>query len=204
MDIDPDHAVDEMYRLLTSLIIPRPIGWVSTRSADGVDNLAPFSFYMGVIEAEPPVVMFSAEARREGERKDSAQNVLDTEAFALNLVTADLVEQMDRTSESVEPGTDEFELAGLDRTEADRIDAPLVADARATMECTLHDTLEIGDHTVVFGHIELIHVDDDLLTDGKIDVEKIDAVGRLTGEYYTRLDPFKVTRDWDASGWGDN
>lgn len=66
MDIDPESAADEMYRLLTSLIIPRPIGWVSTRSADGVDNLAPFSFYMGVIEAEPPVVMSSAEHRPDG------------------------------------------------------------------------------------------------------------------------------------------
>ncbi|KTG31013.1 flavin reductase family protein [Haloferax profundi] len=196
MDIDPESAVDEMYRLLTSLIIPRPIGWVSTRSADGVDNLAPFSFYMGVIEAEPPVVMFSVEQRPDGTLKDSARNAVETEAFGLNLVTADLVEQMDRTSESVEPGTDEFEIVGLERREATTVDVPLVAAAKATMECTLHDTMDIGDHTVVFGHIERIHVDDSLLTDGKIDVTKIDAVGRLTGSYYANLEPFQVDRPW--------
>ncbi|WP_411965461.1 flavin reductase family protein [Haloferax sp. YSMS24] len=196
MDIDPESAVDEMYRLLTSLIIPRPIGWVSTRSVDGVDNLAPFSFYMGVIEAEPPVVMFSAEHRADGTLKDSAKNAVETEAFGLNLVTADLVEQMDRTSESVEPGTDEFDVAGLDRREATTVDVPLVAAAKATMECSLHDTMDIGDHTVVFGRIERIHVADELLTDGKIDVTKIDAVGRLTGSYYATLDPFQVDRPW--------
>ncbi|KAB1192358.1 flavin reductase family protein [Haloferax sp. MBLA0076] len=196
MDIDPENAVDDMYRLLTSLIIPRPIGWVSTRSADGVDNLAPFSFYMGVIEAEPPVVMFSAENRADGTLKDSAQNAVETGAFGLNLVTADLVEQMDRTSESVEPGTDEFDVVGLERREATTVDVPLVAAAKATIECTLHDTMDIGDHTVVFGHIERIHVDDSLLTDGKIDVTKIDAVGRLTGSYYANLEPFQVDRPW--------
>ncbi|SDM06588.1 NADH-FMN oxidoreductase RutF, flavin reductase (DIM6/NTAB) family [Halogranum gelatinilyticum] len=196
MDIDPDEAVDEMYRLLTSLIVPRPIGWVSTRSTDGVDNLAPFSFYMGVIEADPPVVMFSAEHRSDGTLKDSARNAVETEAFGLNLVTADLVEQMDGTSRPVDPETDEFDVVGLDRREATTIDVPLVAAAKATMECSLHDTMEVGDHTVVFGRIERIHVDDELLTDGKIDIEKVDAVGRLSGSYYARLEPFTVERDW--------
>ncbi|WP_193308813.1 flavin reductase family protein [Halorubrum halophilum] len=196
MDIDPDEAVDDMYRLLTSIIVPRPIGWVSTRSAAGVDNLAPYSFYMGIIEAEPPVLMFSAEDRAEGIQKDSTQNVLETEAFGLNLVTTDLVEQMDRTSQGVDGDTDEFDLVGLERREADTVDVPLVAAAKATMECTLHDTISIGDHTVVFGRIERIHVDDALLTDGKIDIRKVDAVGRLTGSYYAELEPFQVERDW--------
>ena len=196
MEVNPDEAVDEMYRLLTSLIVPRPIGWVSSRSPDGVDNLAPYSFYMGVIEANPPVVMVSTERRPDGTPKDSAANVLETEAFGLNLVTSDLVEAMDRTSDNVDSDEDEFDLADLDRREATTIDVPLVAAAKATMECTLHDTMEIGDHIVIFGHIEHITVDDELVTDGKIDVEKVDAVGRLTGSYYAELDPFKVTRPW--------
>lgn len=198
MDIDPrDATVDEMYRLLTTLIVPRPIGWVSTRSIDGVDNLAPYSFYMGVIEANPPVVMVSTERRRDGRPKDSARNILDTEAFGLNLVTTDLVEAMDRTSDAVDSHEDEFELAGLDRHDATTLDVPLVARAKATMECSLYDTMEIGDHIVVFGQVEHVTVDDDLVTDGKIDVEKVDAVGRLTGSYYARLDPFRVERPWE-------
>ena len=197
MEVDPDESVDEMYRLLTTLIVPRPIGWVSSRSPDGVDNLAPYSFYMGVIEAEPPVVMVSTERRPDGSPKDSAKNVLETEAFGLNLVTSDLVEAMDRTSDNVGSEEDEFDLAGLDREEATTVDAPLVAAAKATMECTLHDTMEIGDHIVIFGRIEHISVDDSLVTDGKIDVEKVDAVGRLTGSYYANLDPFKVERPWE-------
>jgi flavin reductase (DIM6/NTAB) family NADH-FMN oxidoreductase RutF len=197
MEIDPRQAsVREMYRLLTTLIVPRPIGWVSTRSTDGVDNLAPYSFYMGVIEANPPVVMVSTERRPDGTPKDSARNVLDTEAFGLNLVTTELVEAMDRTSDGVDAHEDEFELAGLDRREARTVDVPLVAAARATMECTLYDTMDVGDHIVIFGRIEHVTVDDELLTDGKIDVEKVDAVGRLTGSYYARLDPFRVERPW--------
>lgn len=197
MEIDPDQSPGEMYRLLTSIIVPRPIGWVSTRSTDGVDNLAPYSFYMGIIEADPPVVMFSAEHHADGTLKDSAQNVLDTNAFGLNLVTTDLVDAMDRSSEHVDANTDEFDLIGLDRREATTIDAPLVAAAKATMECTLYDTMDIGDHTVVFGHIEHITVDDELLTDGKIDIEKVDAIGRLTGSYYAHLEPFQVDRPWE-------
>jgi flavin reductase (DIM6/NTAB) family NADH-FMN oxidoreductase RutF len=197
MDVDPDEATDEMYRLLTTLIVPRPIGWVSSRSPDGVDNLAPYSFYMGVIEASPPVVMVSTERRPDGTPKDSAHNVLETEAFGLNLVTSDLVEAMDRTSDSVDSDEDEFDLAGLDRREAATIDAPLVADAKATMECTLHETMELGDHIVLFGRLEHITVDESLVTDGKIDVEKVDAVGRLTGSYYATLEPFQVDRPWE-------
>ena len=196
MEIDPAEAVDDMYRLLTTLIVPRPIGWVSSRSVDGVDNLAPYSFYQGVIEANPPVVMVSTERKPDGTPKDSARNVLDTEAFGLNLVTTDLVEAMDRTSDAVGSHEDEFDLAGLDRREATTIDAPLVAAAKATMECTLYDTMEVGDHIVLFGHIEHITVDDELLTDGKIDEEKVDAVGRLTGSYYATLERFQVDRPW--------
>jgi flavin reductase (DIM6/NTAB) family NADH-FMN oxidoreductase RutF len=196
MEVNPDEAVDEMYRLLTTLIVPRPIGWVSSRSPEGVDNLAPYSFYMGVIEAEPPVVMVSTERKPDGSPKDSALNVLETEVFGLNLVTSDLVEAMDRTSDNVDSHEDEFDLADLDRREATTIDAPLVAAAKATMECTLHDTMEIGDHIVIFGRIKHITVDDSLVTDGKIDVEKVDAVGRLTGSYYATLEPFQVTRPW--------
>jgi flavin reductase (DIM6/NTAB) family NADH-FMN oxidoreductase RutF len=197
MEVDPQDSVDEMYRLLTTLIVPRPIGWVSSRSPDGVDNLAPYSFFMGVVEDTPPVVMVSTERRPDGTPKDSAQNVLDTEAFGLNLVTRDLVEAMDRTSDNVDSDQDEFDLADLDRREASTIDVPLVDAAKATMECTLHDTMEIGDHIVIFGHIEHITVADELITDGKIDIEKVDAVGRLTGSYYAELDPFQVSRPWE-------
>jgi flavin reductase (DIM6/NTAB) family NADH-FMN oxidoreductase RutF len=152
---------------------------------------------MGVVEDIPPVVMVSTERRPDGTPKDSAANVLETEEFGLNLVTRDLVEAMDRTSDNVDSHADEFDLADLDRREATTIDVPLVAAAKATMECTLHDTMEIGDHIVLFGRIEHITVDDELVTDGKIDVEKVDAVGRLTGSYYADLDPFQVTRPWE-------
>jgi flavin reductase (DIM6/NTAB) family NADH-FMN oxidoreductase RutF len=92
-----------------------------------------------------------------------------------------LVEAMDRTSDDVGSHEDEFDLADLSRREARTIDIPLVDAAKATMECTLHDTMEIGDHIVLFGRIRHITVDEQLVTDGKIDVEKVDAVGRLTG-----------------------
>lgn len=183
---------DELYRLVTSIIIPRPIGWVSTLSPTGESNLAPYSFYQGILENDPPIVMFSAEDAEDGGLKDSPENVERTGEFVLNLVTEDLVEQMDRTSESVPSDVCEFDLAGLEKVDSVTVDPYRVAAARAHLECTHYDTLQVGNHSVVFGEITHIHVDDSLLTDGKIDVEKIDAVGRLTGSFYAKLERFTV------------
>jgi flavin reductase (DIM6/NTAB) family NADH-FMN oxidoreductase RutF len=183
MKIEPDMS-DAMHRLVTSIISPRPIGWISSRSGAGVDNIAPFS-YFNAVSTRPPAILFSATNLDDGKLKDTPSNVLETDEFVANLVTEDLAWQMYRSSERVSPDVDEFEYAGIEKIEADRVDAPRVANAKASMECTLYDSLEVFDHTVIIGEVELIHVDESTTTEGKIDMWKIDSVGRLGGPFYT-------------------
>lgn len=193
MELDPsEQDPSATYRIVSSTVTPRPIGWISTRSADGVDNLAPYS-YFNAISSSPPVVMFSA-GRTDGELKDTPRNALDSEVFVYNLVTESVAAKMDKTSASIDPGESEFEMAGIDRKEAATIDAPRVANALVSFECTLYDSMEIYGNTVVFGEVVYIHIDDEVLTDGAIDTRKIDAVGRLGGRLYTATDIMDLQR----------
>jgi len=191
MEIDPETA-DGLYRTVTSIITPRPVGWISTRAPDGTDNLAPYSFFNGLNEKTPPVVMFSAEDSSSGISKDSVANVIETGEFVHNLVTVDLFDEMVATADSIETEKSEFAYANIPIEEASTVDAPRVANAKAHFECTLYDDARIGDHTVIMGEIEHIHVDDALCSDGVVDVRQIDPIGRLAGDYYATMDPFSV------------
>ena len=187
-DVDP--AVTS--RAVKSLVTPRPIAWVSTLDGAGRENLAPFSAY-NYASSAPPILMFSSSKR--GERwKDTAENLLVTEEFAVNVVTERQTERMDRTSEALPPGESEFEHADVDSAECTVIDAPRVADAAATMECRLHDTVDVAGRLVIFGDVVYVHVDDDLLADGKVEARNVDTVGRLGGPYYTVSDPIEFER----------
>jgi flavin reductase (DIM6/NTAB) family NADH-FMN oxidoreductase RutF len=174
----------ERARIVKSAVTPRPIAWVSSRSAEGVDNLAPFSTYNYVSSANP-VVHFSSPNADHGGLKDSARNALAVEEFAVNTVTAEQMEVMDHTSASEPPETSEFDLAGVETAECRTIDAPRVADAPVTFECTRYDSLEIHDRITVFGEVQHVHVDESVTTDGEIDMAKLPTVGRLGGPYYT-------------------
>jgi flavin reductase (DIM6/NTAB) family NADH-FMN oxidoreductase RutF len=191
MEIDPATA-EGMYRTVTSIVTPRPIGWISTRSDDGHENVAPYSFFNGLNEENPPVVMFSSEDPAGGGLKDSVVNARETEAFVHNLVTEDLFEEMHATSDPIPPTESEFEHADLATEPARTVDAPRVAAAKAHFECTLYDDARIGDHVVVMGEIRHISVDDSLCTDGKVDIRKMNPVGRLTGDYYATMNQFTV------------
>lgn len=180
-------------RIVKTAVTPRPIAWVSTRSEDGVENLAPFSSYNYVSSAEP-VVLFNTPNRPRDELKDTTRNAIDTEEFAVNVVTEEFIEEMDRTSASVPPEESEFELAGLDRAECETIDAPRVADAAVTMECTLYDTLEVHDRLMVLGDVQYYHVAEEVMVDGKIDSTRLATVGRLGGPYYTIARPIEFER----------
>jgi flavin reductase (DIM6/NTAB) family NADH-FMN oxidoreductase RutF len=182
----------ECSRIVKSIVNPRPIAWISTAGEDGTDNLAPFSAY-DYVSSAPPVVMFSSSKR--GERwKDTAENALATGEFAVNVATERVAERMDRTSEPLPPGESEFDFAGVERAACEVISAPRVADAAATMECRLHDTVEVYDRLVVLGEAVYFHVDDELLTDGRIDARKVDTVGRPGGPYYTDADRIDLER----------
>lgn len=184
----------ERSRIVKSIVNPRPIAWVSTVSEDGTENLAPFSAY-NYVSSSPPVVLFSSGTT--GDRwKDSAENALATGEFAVNVVTERLAERMDHTSVALEPTESEFEVAGVERADCEVISAPRVADAAATMECRLYDTLEVYDRLVVLGEAVYFHLDDALMTDGRIDARKVDTVGRLGGPYYTGADRIELERQF--------
>lgn len=192
MELSPAERPDALYRTLTSLVVPRPIGWISTIDGQGQPNLAPYS-YFNAVSSRPPVVMFSGGVR-DGDPKDTPANALETGEFVANLVTEDLVEAMDRTSASV--AGDEFEFAGLTPESAATVAPHHVAEAPAHLECTVRESLTIGSNTVVFGDVRHVHVEDDLLTDGAVDTRKVDAVGRLGGSYYTRIDRLDFERTY--------
>ncbi|XVH31090.1 flavin reductase family protein [Haloferacaceae archaeon DSL9] len=181
------------YRLLSGAVVPRPIGWISSRSADGFDNLAPYSFF-NVVAVDPPVVMFAPAGVGDG-LKDTARNVLATEAFVVNIVTEDLVEAMNETSATLDRGETEFDHAGLDRAEATTVDVARVADATVAFECTLYDSMRVGESMLLLGEVIHAHVDEAVLSGGKLDTTKLHAVGRLAGsEYATVRDRFSIER----------
>lgn len=181
------------YRLLSGAIVPRPIAWVATRSEDGVDNLAPFSF-SNVASVDPPVLLFSP-GGDDDDLKDTPRNALETGGFVVHVVTEDVAEAMNATSATLPPDESEFEHAGLTPVPAEHVDAARIAEARVAFECELYDTLRVGRSLLVLGEVVHAHVDPDLLTEGKFDVRELDAVGRLAGSWYsTTRDRFAMSR----------
>jgi len=192
MQFDPqeiDHKA--VYKLLTGAVIPRPIGWISSVSADGIPNLAPFSFFNAVGE-DPPHVMFST-VRTNNTNKDTLNNVLTTKQFVVNMVTEETVERMNMTSQVVAPEVNEFELAGLTPVPSVKVKPSRVAESPITMECELvhHYTLESHKHggaTIIIGRIVMFHIDESvLLDDYKINLETYKPVARLAGANYSKL-----------------
>jgi flavin reductase (DIM6/NTAB) family NADH-FMN oxidoreductase RutF len=195
MKIDPRTHDRSMYRTMTGAVVPRPIGWISTTSEDGVDNLAPYSFF-NVVAIDPPVLMFAPVDGGADGLKDTARNVLDTGAFVVNVVTEPVAEAMNETSATLPPEESEFDHAGLERAPSERIAPPRVAEAEIAFECELYDAHDVGTSRLILGEVVLAHVDDALATDeGKLDVERVDAVGRLAGNWYaTTTDRFRLER----------
>lgn len=147
----------QIYRLLTAVVVPRPIAWVSTRSADGVDNLAPHSFY-SVSCARPPIVQFTSVGA-----KDTLRNVRETREFVVHLTPERAFDAVNGTGSDQPPHVSEFDHLGLTREDARLVGVPRVRESPVAIECTLHSTLELGDSTVVFGNVVHVAVDADTL-----------------------------------------
>ncbi len=180
-----DMAGIDRYKLLTGLIIPRPIGWVGTRDAAGTYNLAPYS-YFNAVAATPPTVIFSS-GRPQGSSKDTLANVLETGEFTLSIVDEDLATAMHRTSGSYPPEVDEFVEAGLTAAPGEVVGAPYVAEAKAALECRMSRVVDLGEPataSVVFGDVIRIHVAEEILDGTRIDHRRLGAVGRIAGTTY--------------------
>ena len=180
----------DIYRWMTSTILPRPIAWVSTISAEGRTNLAPFSFFQG-ITAQPPTLMFVPVNDRHGKKKDTLRHIEEVPEFVVNLVPFALAEAMNATAATLPYGESEFERFGIAATPGTRVRPPRVAAAPVSFECTLHSIVPIGEGAlaanVVFGRIHLVHVAEAVLgPDGRPDPGRLDLIGRLGGDLYTR------------------
>lgn len=199
MYVDPSKLNNkDMYKFLIGGVAPRPIAWAGTRSKDGINNLAPFSFY-NAFSSTPPIVGFSPIPRLDGRRKDTLQNVMDSKCFTLSCVSYKLVQQMSKSSALLEPEEDEFDYAGLEPAEAVTIKAPYVKDALLVFECELNQIISFGDQegagNLILGQIKYIKIDDDIYNDGYVDFEKLDPVGRLAGNWYATIrDKFELKR----------
>ena len=180
-----------LYKLLTGLVIPRPIGWISTKDENGINNLAPFSFF-NVVGEDPPHIMFST-VRTGNNNKDTLNNVLATKEFVVNLVTEDLVEQMNLTSNNVASDIDEFELANLTPIPSQTIKPMRVGEAKAHFECEMVHHYFLENHSnggacVVIGKVKMIHINEEILLDNfKINLETYKPVARLAGSNYSKL-----------------
>jgi flavin reductase (DIM6/NTAB) family NADH-FMN oxidoreductase RutF len=186
--IDPEElSRREKYRLMTSLVVPRPIAWVSTRSMDGVPNLAPFS-YFAALSSDPMLVGISIGFRR-GEPKDSLVNIREAGDFCLNMVTERHFEAMNLSSGEYPPEVDEFEVAGLQLAQATAVDAPYVADCPAVFECRLLKEVDLdgAGSALVIGRVISVRLSEGarpLMEEGFIDVRPWVPMGRLWGDLY--------------------
>jgi len=180
-----------LYKLLTGTIIPRPIGWISTVDSKGVNNLAPFS-YFNMVSHNPPCVMFST-ARDNNKNKDTLNNVLQNGQFVVNLVTLEVVEQMNATAEAVPSDVDEFELTNLTPIDSVTIQPKRVKESPIHFECEMihhyfMDNNEGGGACIVIGKIKLIHIDNSILMENyRINLDVFKPVARLAGSNYSTL-----------------
>jgi flavin reductase (DIM6/NTAB) family NADH-FMN oxidoreductase RutF len=191
MQFDPsDMTRQDFYHMLLAMLNPRPIAWVSTVGADGVYNLAPFSFFSAV-SAKPPVVCLSIGSKRDGRKKDTLRNIESGMDFVLNTVNEDLAEAMNKTSAEYPPEIDEFKEVGLTPLAADLVKSPRVAESPVNIECQVSQILMFGTSPefahLVIAEMRRVHVKDDYLLEGKPDGAKLRNIGRLWSKYYCRL-----------------
>ncbi|MBI1796705.1 MAG: flavin reductase family protein [Candidatus Eisenbacteria bacterium] len=172
-----------LYQFMISVVVPRPIAFVSTISGDGRLNAAPFSYFIPLTN-EPPLLGISINRRR-GVLKDTLRNIEDTGEFVVNVVGEPLAERMVRTSGDWPEDVDEFELTGLTPVASERVKPPRVGESPVSLECRRHQVIELGATSFVVGEILLAHVNDQVLTEGRVDVAKLRPLGRLGGDGYS-------------------
>lgn len=200
MVIDPAAAGPaNIYKLLIGAVVPRPIAFVSSLSEDGVPNLAPFSFFT-VVSANPPVVAFCPMVRgSDGSRKDTVRNVEATREFVINIVSEDFAEQMNLCSGEYPPEVDEFVVSGLTPVPSDLVRPARVKESKVQMECRLMQVIHVSPKplggSLVLGEVLRFHVADELISDYRIDPDRLRAIGRMGGKTYSRTtDRFEMER----------
>ena len=178
---------DSFYRVLTGVVVPRPIAFVSTVSSEGVPNLAPYSFF-NAVASDPPTIVFSSSRHTGLKRKDTLANIEETGEFVVNVVVDDIAEAMNMTAAEFPEDVDEFEISGLTPIASDLVKAPRVSESPVNMECRLNQIIPLGNdghaNGLVIGEIVLMHVRDDLIDGHRINHQLLKPTGRLAGSMY--------------------
>jgi flavin reductase (DIM6/NTAB) family NADH-FMN oxidoreductase RutF len=188
MRIDPsDLAAEQAYRLLTGIVVPRPIAWVTTLSGDGVVNLAPFSAFT-FVSPKPPMLAISV-GRKAGVYKDTAHNILNNEEFVVHIADSTLMAAVHESSTEHPPDVSEVEELNLETLSGERVKVPRLAVAPIAMECRFRQCLEFGEtrSRLLVGEVLVFHIRDGLLNNGKIETEALDPIARIGGPRYARL-----------------
>ena len=182
----------EVYQLLTRVVAPRPIAFVSTLDPEGIGNLAPFSFFsMGGLN--PPSLVFCPVNDREGRVKDTVNNILATGEYVVNVVTRSMVDKMNQCSWSYPPAVNEMEASGFTALPSLKVAPPRVAESPLQIECRLYQVLRHGEGPLasnyVIGEALTLHASESILDEGLPDARRLDLVGRLGGDWYCHLRP---------------
>lgn len=195
MQIDPaQHSAGDNYKLLTNLVVPRPIAWVTSVNDTGVVNLAPFSFF-NAVGANPLYLLFSVGLNDIGEPKDTAKNIIANGEFVVNLVSEDLFDAMNISAADFPEGESELAAANLEAAPSTKIKPPRIAACQASMECKLHSTQLLGKNTLVIGEVVMFYVVDHLMGE-RMHVNGFAPIGRLgsPSQYCRTTDRFDVPR----------
>lgn len=176
---------DQVYRLLSGLVVPRPIAWISTVSATGILNLAPFSFFT-VVGSDPPLLGVSINQRKARGPKDTLVNIEATGEYIINMASASLVDAVEISGTEVGPEVDEFRLAGLEPVyDTGLARVPRVAGAPAWFECVHHRSVDLGEYAFVVGEVRAVAIEEQLCTQNlRVDYDAFDWLGRLAGGLY--------------------
>jgi flavin reductase (DIM6/NTAB) family NADH-FMN oxidoreductase RutF len=188
MEIDASKiSGPDMYRLLTGIVVPRPIAWVTSMSPDGVVNAAPFSAFTWV-STDPAILGFSA-GLRQGMPKDTARNIASSKNYVVNIADETLLEQLHLTADEFSPDVSELSIAGLTTDPSAIVETPRISDAPIAMECKLHSILEFGraGAQFVLGEVVHIHIREGLCVNGKIETSDLRPIARLGGPKYAKL-----------------
>ncbi|PMO58451.1 flavin reductase [Vibrio breoganii] len=174
----------DKYRLLNGGVTPRPIAWISTRSAEGIDNLAPYSFFT-VASCNPPVLLYTQVTQRSGIDKDTLQNLKETGECVVNIVGSSLLEKMNSTSAALDADVSEFDHADIEHTASTTVSPLSVKDSPIRYECRLREIISLSDlpagGTIVLLDVKSVYVRDDLYVDGVINQQLVDTVGKMGG-----------------------
>lgn len=195
MQIDPSlHSKADTYKLLTNLVVPRPIAWVTSLSRDGAVNLAPFSFF-NAVGSDPVYLVVSVGRRDDGSPKDTARNITESGEFVVNLVTEDLIDAMNVSAVDFPPEESEIAAAGLNAAPSVKIAAPRLAEARASLECRLFQSVALGANTLFIGEVVMFHVDDALIGE-RLRIKDFAPLGRMGSPsvYCRTTDRFDLPR----------